>query len=249
MDQHCHHEIITHISTSSLLFDMFITGLIGSFTHCIGMCGPLAIAQVSMRLMNIPANKVNEMERFKAVSIFPYYFGKASTYAILGIASFLLKETFKECFFFNYLAFGLLMITSAYFFVNSLNSKDLFDHITKLSWLKDINKWLTKHSQHLKPCGIQGFFLGMSLGLLPCGLVISMVISATTLAPNVGLVAIGMFTFGIATIPGLFITSYLGISFIKRFQKYYTILYSIIMLLNCFLTMRYALKILYFHVS
>jgi sulfite exporter TauE/SafE len=242
--EHCHHEIVTQISYSSLLLDMFITGIVGSFMHCIGMCGPLAIAQVSMRIMNIPAHKVNEMEKLKAVAIFPYYFGKAATYSLLGVASFLLKDSLKEYQIFNYLAVIVLMVSAAYFFINSINSKDLFDRFSKLYWLKNINKWLTKKSQHLKPYGIQGFFLGMSLGLLPCGLVVSMVISATTLASNVGMVALAMFTFGLATVPGLFITSYLGISFIKKYQKYYNVIYSMIMLLNCFLMIRYALKLI-----
>ena len=43
---------ILGISGISIICAMFIYGIIGSFTHCIGMCGPIALGQMNMRLMH-----------------------------------------------------------------------------------------------------------------------------------------------------------------------------------------------------
>ncbi|AEI89452.1 hypothetical protein midi_01176 [Candidatus Midichloria mitochondrii IricVA] len=55
---------------------MFVTGIVGSFTHCIGMCGPIAISQMSMRLMNLPKEKMTQKNKVLCAASIPYYIGK-----------------------------------------------------------------------------------------------------------------------------------------------------------------------------
>ncbi len=241
---HCHHDISPVLDPFTLLMDMFLNGVLGSFTHCIMMCGPIAAAQVGIRMMNIPPNKMSEKEKFKAAAILPYYFGKAATYSLLGLIFLLFKESLKDIVILKYAAALLLLFTAVYFMLNSINQNDIFNKLTKFTPINRLNKLLVNRSQRLKPYGRQGFILGMILGLLPCGLVVAMVITAVSSSSNVLVVMSAMFVFGIATIPGLFLVSYLGNTVISKFKKYYQWLYSIVMFFNCYLMIRYALQLL-----
>lgn len=241
---HCHHDISPVLDPFILLVDMFLNGVAGSFTHCIMMCGPIAAAQVGIRVMNIPANKMSEKEKFKAATILPYYFGKATTYSLVGLIFLLFKESLKDVVILKYAAALLLLFTAIYFLLNSMNHPDIFNKLTKFTLINRLNKFLVNRSQRLKPYGRQGFMLGMILGLLPCGLVMAMVITAVSSSNNPLVVMSAMFIFGIATIPGLFMVSYLGNTVISKFKKYYQWLYSIVMFFNCYLMIGYALQLL-----
>lgn len=240
----CHHDILPALDPYTLIIDMFVNGLLNSFSHCLMMCGPIAIAQVSIRMMNIPAKKVSEVEKFKAAMILPYYFGKATTYSLLGCIFLLLKESFKDVLILKYAAVAILMFTGVYFLLNSFKNRDIFDKVAKLTALNKFSKLLVNKTQHLSPYGWQGFILGMCLGLLPCGLVMGMIVTSVSSTDNFMLVMLAMFTFGMGTIPGLFIVSYLGNSIVSKLKKYYMWLYSIMMFFNCYLMIRYALQLL-----
>ena len=71
---HCHgsghnHNLITPMldilgfEGSGLVMAAFITGLAISLTHCIGMCGPFALMQLNLRLMNITAGQMSQRQR------------------------------------------------------------------------------------------------------------------------------------------------------------------------------------------
>ncbi|MCA9750153.1 MAG: sulfite exporter TauE/SafE family protein, partial [Romboutsia sp.] len=51
----------------------FLIGLLGSF-HCVGMCGPLALA--------LPINTTNKIKRLFATSL--YNLGRLTAYASIG---------------------------------------------------------------------------------------------------------------------------------------------------------------------
>ncbi|MBY0430344.1 MAG: sulfite exporter TauE/SafE family protein, partial [Rhodospirillales bacterium] len=42
---------------------LFLTGLVGSLSHCAGMCGPFVLSQVAARLESRPASRMREWHR------------------------------------------------------------------------------------------------------------------------------------------------------------------------------------------
>ena len=69
------------------LAGLFLTGLIGSLTHCAGMCGPFVLSQVAARLETVPAARMREWHRLSGGALLPYHLGRATTYAALGAAA------------------------------------------------------------------------------------------------------------------------------------------------------------------
>jgi sulfite exporter TauE/SafE len=88
------------------------------------------------------------------------------------------------------------------------------------------------------------FIQGMILGLIPCGLVISSVITAASYSSS-GIAAFTlMFLFGLSTIPALFSITYFGSFFLSlKETKIFKLLFSIAMLLNAYYVLGYALKL------
>ena len=171
-------------------------GLLGSL-HCVGMCGPIALA--------LPL--VNRNRLTKIYSILLYNFGRTITYFIIGLFFGMIGTGFN--------LFGLQQILSVLigtiillafilpsFFVSKLKftSKTmfLFNYLkSKLSHLLS-QKTLTSH-----------FYIGLLNGLLPCGLVYLAIAGAVATGDllNGG---IFMAIFGLGTIPAMFLVSWFG---------------------------------------
>lgn len=164
-------------------------GFASSF-HCVGMCGPIALA--------LPINRKNNITRF--LSILSYHLGKTSTYVLIGSLSGLAGRVF----FINGLqqivsiVIGssiVLFILLPYFidqsrytphFLNTAYQK-LRSHFTRLLSKRGI---------------IDIFGIGLLNGLLPCGMVY-MGAAAAAVTGNVIDAAIFMVGFGAATVPAL----------------------------------------------
>ncbi len=176
----------------------FTLGLFGSL-HCVGMCGPLAIA-FSHRKENTQWQNI-----FAALS---YNLGRTTTYSILGLffgllGSFLFVVDLQKVVS---IVLGFLLIISVMFTIDIDNTisnhrwfKKLYDKIKNL-----ISQMMQKSNKY------HPFHLGMANGLLPCGLVylgLAGALSTGDLMEGV----LFMFLFGLGTIPMLFtITSGVG---------------------------------------
>ena len=68
-----------------VLFTALVAGLVGSATHCVGMCGPFVISQVTSRMEQLPVEKMSEFRRLTGAALLPYQFGRLSTYCLLGV--------------------------------------------------------------------------------------------------------------------------------------------------------------------
>ncbi|MBN2752832.1 MAG: sulfite exporter TauE/SafE family protein, partial [Rhodospirillaceae bacterium] len=67
---HCVAVVEEH---GNLIVALFLTGLLGSVTHCVGMCGPFVVAQAACRLEGIPATEMREWHRLKGGILVPYH--------------------------------------------------------------------------------------------------------------------------------------------------------------------------------
>jgi uncharacterized protein len=54
------------VEHGDLLASLFLAGLLGSGTHCVGMCGPFVLAQTVARLEARPAAGMRELHRLGA---------------------------------------------------------------------------------------------------------------------------------------------------------------------------------------
>lgn len=248
---HCHHH---HHATFDLTFlpegigiilTLFLNGLVGSFTHCIGMCGPIAFTQLSLKLMNHPKEKLTEVAKMKAALLLPYYFGKAATYGIFGIVFYLFSTNLSGIPYASTAA-GVFLILTALLFVKAAISKKFgFFTFLESSSSKVFSKQVARVNKRfsLNPYGFRGFILGMILGLIPCGLVYSSLVSAVAGSSNMLIAFLSMFVFGIGTVPGLYVSAYAGGTIINSFKKLFSLIFSITMLINAYLLIRYALKL------
>jgi hypothetical protein len=54
------HCVATVEQHGNLIVALFLTGLLGSVSHCVGMCGPFVLAQAACRLGEFPAAGMRE---------------------------------------------------------------------------------------------------------------------------------------------------------------------------------------------
>jgi sulfite exporter TauE/SafE len=134
-------------------------GFLGSF-HCIGMCGPIALA--------LPVHQYSPLKKY--VGIFLYNLGRVTTYTFLGVIFGLLGQSFFLGGFQQVLSIviGILLLSS----VILTNSKSL-NSAKSLSFLYSfINSVKNQLGNLFNKKGLHFlFFIGLLNGLLPCGLV------------------------------------------------------------------------------
>jgi len=229
-----------------LILTLFLTGLAGSFTHCIGMCGPIASGQMSMRLMAITKQEMSEWKKVKIAFLMPYYLGKGLTYCLLLTAFFLLKYYFPiNTSYFKYVAAILLLFVAFLFLKSAWDGKSNFINLNKIKPLRSLNNMLTNSfaKWQYNTYGVNGMLLGMILGLLPCGLVYANIAVIIARTDNLILANFAMAAFALATIPGLFIISYLGQQLFIKWRKFFKVFYIIMMAINAWLLAKIAVLI------
>lgn len=183
------------MDTINILAIMSIAFL-GSFGHCIGMCGGIVLAYSSIKI-EPASSKVS-----KSVSHLLYSFGRVFTYAILGavFGSIGGVVTFSNTANGALLIFaGIVMVLAGLSLMGKIKFLTVIEHTFSSSQLykNAFRNILNSKSNY------SFFLLGMLNGLLPCGFVYFFAITAaSTASPLYG--ALVMFIFGVSTIPAMF---------------------------------------------
>lgn len=172
-----------------------LLGLLGS-VHCIGMCGPIALA--------LPLQR--ETTRSLLSGIFIYNFGRAFTYALLGAVSGLAGSAVKWAAgqqVLSIVAGALILLT---LLVNAFgkNLKLASPFAKGFTAIRSALGKLFKQKRHDAL-----WLIGMLNGLLPCGLVYAGLAGAAATGSFLN-GALFMFVFGLGTIPALFSLSLAG---------------------------------------
>jgi len=188
--------------------------------------------------MNVPNSKLTQKSRLDASALFPYYIGKTITYCILLTIAYFITENFKTSNYYRFFALFFL-ISTAFIFLGIAVNKNL-----KLFRIPYLEKFLSNRINLTDTRGVRGIFLGLILGLIPCGLVYASIVMAISGTDNYLIALVAMFSFGIATIPGLFVISYFGQFLLVRFKKLFNYAFFIIMILNALFLLGYALKLI-----
>lgn len=182
---------------SQLTFISIITiAVLGSFGHCIGMCGGIIVAYSSTKI-DQTWNKSHQ-----ALAHLLYSFGRIFTYVMFGVIFGFIGSIFtitSNSLSIMWLIIGIIMILMGLSLMGKFKFMTTIEHsIQQSSWYQKSFKSLLS-SQSL----YSFFLLGILNGLLPCGFVYFFVIAAASTAnPISG--AIVMLIFGLATIPALF---------------------------------------------
>lgn len=188
-----------------LLIAAISLGLLGSF-HCIGMCGPIALA--------LPVHRYSTIKKYLGIII--YNIGRAITYSSLGLVFGLLGQSFYLGGFQQNLSItlGIFILLTVIFSYTRANS------ILKFNFLNTpINSLKNNLSKLFNKKGIRFLFLiGLLNGLLPCGFVY-MAIAGATATGNYIDGAVFMFVFGLGTIPVMLILSVFGQFISLRFRN------------------------------
>ena len=177
------------------LSTIFLVALLGSFGHCIGMCGGFVLAYTAAKV-DAQWSKTRQM-----IAHLLYSMGRVVSYMIIGaIFGFLGQKvgfdlTAKGLLF---IAVGILMLfiglslIGKIKFLNSIESS-----IAQSSWFGKLFR-LVIHSRSLPSF----FLMGMLNGFIPCGLVYFFA-TAAIVAGSALKGAIVMGVFGVATIPAM----------------------------------------------
>lgn len=165
-------------------------GILGSL-HCVGMCGPIALA--------LPVQSRSKVDRFIAILI--YNAGRIVTYSALGAVFGLLGQGFALFGLQQVLSITLGVIILIYIVLPT----DLF---AKFSFTSKLHGAFNKLKQSLSDLFTQRsrsalFSIGLLNGLLPCGL-IYMAITGALASGSVVEGMLFMAVFGLGTVPAMF---------------------------------------------
>ncbi len=178
-------------------FLLFIAGLLSSM-HCVGMCGCFVTAYS----MNIKGNSWE-----KSISHLLYGFGRVTTYTFLGALMGLLGS---NIYFLGKMAGVQNIITLIAGCIMVYLGLSLAGFLPKIGVLDKSGSFFIKLTKGIfgKLMKKQGVFftypLGVILGFLPCCLLYTVEIQAMTTG-NILKGALSMLSFGLGTIPALFL--------------------------------------------
>lgn len=178
------------------LITIISIAFLGSFGHCIGMCGGIVLAYSSIKI----EPKSSKLSQTKAHLL--YSFGRVATYSLLGV----LFGAMGGVLTFNNTANGILfMITGIIMILAGLSLMGKIKFLTLIEHSFSSTSIYKKAFQKIlnSKSNSSFFILGMLNGLLPCGFVYFFAITAaSTASPIYG--ALVMFIFGVSTIPAMF---------------------------------------------
>lgn len=217
------------------LFAIISFALFGSIGHCIGMCGGFILTYTTAKI------KPNQTKLSQSTYHFLYNIGRVCSYTLLGALFGYFGSLWDVTPLSRAVLFaiaGFLMLLMGLSFAGKLKFLSRIEYpISKHAWFKKV------FTSQLNSVSSKSFFmLGMLNGLVPCGLVYIMLLTATT-TESLLLGAMVMFIFGIFTIPALFSFAFIiGLFSQNRFRQTMIQLASITIIIFGFWTLFKAYK-------
>jgi sulfite exporter TauE/SafE len=182
----------------------FVTGLISSFGHCLGMCGGIVAIYSARQAAQTPPGESQAGILSRIISFLPLHLGRITTYtffgALIGLAGSLLDQ-----------AGGMMgwqglfsVIVGIIMLLVSLSLMGVLPPIE--ATLVTLTKGNTPMTRMRGLFGKRSFWstltLGILWGFLPCGLVFAMLVLAARVGTFWG-GALTMLAFGLGTVPTL----------------------------------------------
>ncbi len=186
----CLHEISL---TQGLMLGLFTAGLVGGATHCAAMCGPFVMAQSG------------DLRKMRDAALLPYHLGRITTYIGMAIAlSSILNLAFLFLPIRSFIIAPILATAGMIFLISA------FPALGRIApWLGNIRislpyRLIERGFQSLnrEASAPKRYAMGVLLGFMPCGLIVSALMAAAT-APSAWQAGLAMGAFGLGTIPAL----------------------------------------------
>jgi len=218
------------VDNGSLIGTLFLAGLAGGISHCVAMCGPFVISQVSAGL-ETTAQRPGEFRRLTGAALLPYQLGRATTYGLLGVVAASGSAGLSR--FFAPLAPALLIIAAIAFAIQAWRMLRPQDSAGAVGTKSLMPAGMRSLIQRLlaDPRGARGYLLGLALGFLPCGLLYGSLAAAAG-SGNALAGGYAMLAFAVGTMPALIGLGYVG-EYLKRKSGLVTsVLAPALMLLN-----------------
>jgi uncharacterized protein len=196
------------------------TGLFSSL-HCIGMCGPLALA--------LPTGRFSKRKAIFAKLL--YNFGRISTYSFLGLIFGFIGE--KIALFQFQQTFSIILGITFLIFI--------FKHkLLTFNQLGFINQFLrTKFKQFFNSNQLQNFyFIGIINGFLPCAMIyLALTGAVVSASPIEGMIYMAIF--GLGTSPAMFLlVHFAGILknknsiILRKTTSIYSLLFAVLLIVR-----------------
>lgn len=212
---HCGTVVAEH---GPIFLSQFLTGLVGSFTHCAGMCGPLVASQSLQRAAGRVPGRPNEpleiWHRLRGAALIPYQLGRGTTYMALGAIVAAPVGLGAPWPWFDWLPRLLLTLAASMFLMAGTGQLGLWRPLrnSRLSTIGAAGPSAFAGMNPLRsamsaagtlmhhPTGSRGYLLGVMLGFLPCGLLYGALIVAASTGSPFG-AALAMLAFTLGTFP------------------------------------------------
>ena len=182
-----------------LIISGFLLGIVSSF-HCVGMCGPIALA---LPVYYLPTHQ-------KITGILLYHTGRIFLYAMLGLFFGFVGRQFYLAGLQQTFSIALGCIILLILVQTSLSKR--FIHLKLFDRFQEkLQNIIAINIQKKQLYGM--LILGMANGLLPCGMVYLAITGAMATGNLKGGIVFMLF-FGLGTFPAMFLLTYFG-SFIS----------------------------------
>ncbi len=213
LGEHC---LIVVEGNGSLILTMLLAGLVGSLTHCAGMCGPLVAAQSLERAALRTPEMGQIWRRLAGGALIPYQLGRTTTYMALGAVAALPVTAGARLLSAGWLAPTLLWVAAGIFLWQGLQKLDAIPASFARTAGAPSQAISSATSSHLpgllrplrnlagslmrQPTGLHGYVLGILLGFLPCGLLYGAIVAAAATGDPLA-AAFAMLAFAVGTFP------------------------------------------------
>jgi len=191
---------MTYIIDLSALFTAFLVGLLGS-GHCFGMCGGIAAGLGTLPIAG--AKQDDQKPRISSAVLFNI--GRILSYAVLGFISAWLLASLGQVL--NVPKWGMILRFATAVMIFLIGVQFLFNWQT----LAIIERLGAKVWKLILPIAVRAsslpggsgrLALGLCWGLLPCGLVYSVLLTASATGSPVSGATV-MLAFGVGTLPSM----------------------------------------------
>ena len=206
-------QCVHDFSTSyGLPLSLFLAGLVGGFTHCAGMCAPFVLAQTTHG---------QGFQKLSTRLLLPYHLGRMTTY--IGLA-LIVNALINMAFLFSdmkvLISAPLLMLAGTIFIITAFPSAAaLFPWAARLQIAPSF-RFITSAAANFMsdPTPYKRFGLGILLGFMPCGLVLSALLAAATASTPLA-AAFAMSAFALGTVPALMMVTIGGQAIKKAYPR------------------------------
>ena len=191
---------MTYVIDLSALFTAFLVGLLGS-GHCFGMCGGIAAGLGTLPV----AGATQDVKKPQTASAVLFNVGRILSYAVLGLISAWLLASLGHAL--NVPKWGMILRFATAVMIFLIGVQFLFNWQT----LAIIERLGAKCWKLILPIAVRAsslpggsgrLALGLCWGLLPCGLVYSVLLTASAAGSAVSGAAV-MLAFGVGTLPSM----------------------------------------------